>query len=50
VTHQELVDAEAGVDGDDAAPVVLHPAQHGRPRRVLRQQLRQTLAGQAQRQ
>lgn len=49
-THQELVDAEAGVDGDDAAPVVLHPPLHRGPRRVLRQQLRQTLARGAQRQ
>jgi hypothetical protein len=48
VTHQELVDAEAGVDGNDAAPVVLHPPQRRCPWRVLRQQLRQTLAGQAQ--
>lgn len=39
-THEELVDAEACVDGDDAAAVVLHPPQHRGPRRVLRQQLR----------
>jgi hypothetical protein len=42
-THEELVDAEACVYGDDAAAVVLHPPQHRGPRRVLRQQLRQAL-------
>lgn len=42
-THEELVDAEAGVDGDDAAAVVLHPPLHRGSRRVLRQQLRQAL-------
>ena len=41
--HEELVDAEAGVDGDDAAAVVLHPPLHRGSRRVLRQQLRQPL-------
>ena len=48
--HQELVDAEAGVDGNDASPVVLHPPRRRRPRRMLRQQLRQTLARGARRQ
>lgn len=43
-THEELVDAEASVYGDDAAPVVLHPPLRRGPRRVPRQQLRQTLA------
>ena len=42
-THEELVDAEAGVYGDDTAAVVLHPPLHRGSRRVLRQHLRQPL-------
>ena len=42
-THQELVDAHAGVDGDFAAEVALELLLLHRLGRIVRQQLRQTL-------
>jgi hypothetical protein len=42
-THKELVDANAGVDGDLAAEVALELLLLHRLWRVVRQQLRQTL-------
>jgi ribosomal protein S13 len=42
-THEELVDAHAGVDGDLASEVALELLLLHRLGRVVRQQLRQTL-------
>ena len=42
-THQELVDAHAGVDGDFAAEVALELLFLHSLGRIVRQQLRQTL-------